>query len=267
MRRHTVQRHLEVEIASVLCRFRIVFGQLGRLCFQAAHTEDAAEILTYDRGLSEAFGDYVARAGKGSIDTFGPRLALQQGRAAYVQSGRGLRVACLQVPHEVRKRLEAKLAGNGGAGTALGSPGQVNIFQFGGIYAVVYARPEFGCKGAGFFYRLQDSGLTLLHLVENVHPVLHLSNGGVIHSSGFLLAVAADKRDSVALGEHIGTVLHLPDLQTEVGGNLIQVYFFHCLGRNLRKRSLMTPQKASPNIPPDILEVPSLRLMNITGTS
>lgn len=33
------------------------------------------------------------------------------------------------------------------------------------------------------------------------------------------------------------------------------------------QRSRMTPKKASPNIPPDIFEVPSLRLTKITGTS
>ena len=95
--------------------------------------------------------------------------------------------------------------------------------------------------------------------------MLDFRHGGVVHTAGLLLAVAADKRNGVAVGKHEGAILNLPGLQTEVGSYLLNIEFFHF--PNLRKRSLMTPQKASPKMPPDIFEVPSLRLMKITGTS
>ena len=43
--------------------------------------------------------------------------------------------------------------------------------------------------------------------------------------------------------------------------------FFYLRGRNFMKRRRITPKKASPKMPPDILLVPSSRLTNTTGTS
>ena len=45
----------------------------------------------------------------------------------------------------------------------------------------------------------------------------------VVHSAGFLLAVAADERNCRALFKHQGAVLHLPGLAVKPAGDGVDV--------------------------------------------
>ena len=267
MRRHPVQRHLEVEIIAVFGGVGIAFGGLGGLGLQAADLEDGPEVAPYGLGLAEPFCDDIAGAGEGLRGVFSARLASQGRGALDIGPGACEGIPGPEFPHQVCQRFKPKFAGGRGPGAALGLPRQVDVFQFHRIHTILYPGPQAFIQCAGLFYRLEYGGLARFHLGIDIHPMLDFGHCRIVHTASLFLAVTADEGDGVPLGKHIRTVFHLPHFCADGGGDGFQVYLFHFEALNLRKRSLSTPQKASPKMPPDIFDVPSLRLTKITGTS
>ena len=260
VRGDAVERHLEIEIAAVFGRLGAVAAGLGDPGRHAPAAEDPAQVLADDRGLAEALRDDVARAGQRRVHV--------RDLVAHELAGVRFRVARLAVPEQVGERLQAELAGGRGAGAPLGPPGEVEVLQLRGGDAVFNPFAQLVGQRARLGNRPEDGLLALLHLGEDVHPVADLRHVGVVHAAGLLLAVAADEGDGVAVREQVGAVLHLPVLQAQQAGDVPDIDLFHdCLGWSLRKRRASTPQNASPKMPPDILDVPSLRLTKMTGTS
>ena len=172
-----------------------------------------------------------------------------------------------RVPEHVRQWFEPLFAGCRGTGAAFWPPRQVYVLQFGRGDAVPDTRAQLVSQRSGFGDSLQYSLLAFLHLVEHIGPVPHFGDLCVVHAACLFLAVAADERNGVAVGEHLYAILNLPVLDSEQTGYVLDIDFFHFAGLILRNFSPSTPQKASPKMPPDILEVPSWRFTKITGTS
>ena len=254
--RNTLQRHREIEIAAVFVGFGIVFCGFGHARDDPAAAVDGAEFFAYGGGFAKALCDDVAGSGESVLD------------ASYLVAdefgGAGGRVRGAYIPHRIGKRLKAELFGDGRPGPALGTVGEVDVFEFGGGDAFLDRTAKFVGERAGCLDGSDHGLLALFHLGEHVGPVLHFSYLGVVHPAGFFLAVAADEGDGVSILKHHDAVFDLPVLQGAVLRNEVYVVFFHQNFLNLRA---MTPQNASPKIPPDIFELPALRLTKMTGTS
>ena len=260
VRGNPVERIAEIEIAAVLRRFGILPAGLRDGGPYAARAEDRALVFPYLRRLGEPFGYYVPCTLKGVSGAWN--------LVGSILCRLGERVACGERPHGVGERFESPLPGLGRPGAPLWPVGKVEVFEFGGAEAVFdpFLHGLVECSG------LRDCGkyglLALLHFSEHVAQVLEFGHGGVVQAARLFLAVTAYERYGVALGEHLHAVLHLPGLYSEQPGYMSDVQFLHFAALvNLRNLRAITPQKASPNMLPDILDVPALRLTNITGTS
>ena len=257
--RNAVQGHLELEITPVLGRLGALLSGLGHRGRNPAAPENLTQILADRGGLAEALRHDVPRTGE-------RRLRIRH--AALHELGVVLqRIARAHVPHQIRERLQAQLLRDRGAGAPLGPPGEVEVLQLRGGNAVLDLGAQLVRERTRLADDFQDGLLALLHLGEDVHPVADLRHIRVVHPAGLLLAVAADEGNGVAVREEFGAILNLPVLQVEEAGDVLDIDLFHFAGWSLRKRRPSTPQNASPKMLPDILEVPSLRLTKITGTS
>ena len=190
---------------------------------EPARAEEGAKVLADERGLAEPFGNNVTGAGKSLLGGLCAWLSAKCGRAFDVGAGALVRISGPQVPHNVGKRLKAQFLGSSGLGAALGTPGKIDVFQFCGVYALFDARLKLGGKGPCLLDGGKDGSLALFHLVVHIYPVLDFRHGGVVHPAGFLFAVAADEGDGVAVGEHVGAILYLPDLCAYRSGYLPKV--------------------------------------------
>ena len=216
MGRDARDRHREIEIAAVLCGIGIVLRGLGGLGAYPAGTVDAAKGLADRCRLAQALGDDIARAGKRILDGrdfVADELARLGGGIRHSPDGE----------EPVGQGLQTRFAGYGGPGAPLRPVREIQILQLAGIDAFLYLPAKLRSKLPETFDGLEDGRLALLHLAEDLHPVLDGCDFHIVHAARPFLAVAADEGDGIPVFEHLGAVLDLPRLQSEQGGDMADI--------------------------------------------
>ena len=109
----------------------------------------------------------------------------------------------------LRQGGQTLLPGHGGPGAALLLIGAVQVLHLrqggGGVDGLGELFGEPALLVDGFFHRLPP----LLEAPEVLEPLLQIAEGGVVHGSVVLLAVAGDEGDGVALVQKVHHILYM----------------------------------------------------------
>ena len=209
------------EIATVLGGIGGRLPGFGYLRNHPARPVDAPQVFPHGGRFAEPFGQDIPGALQGLVHilhgTFhiARRFLPGTGAAALPQQvGQGLQ----SFGHRFRS-----------AGLALGAVREVQVFQLGRHHAVfdprAQLRRQFPLLGNG----TQDGELALVHLREDIGPMLDEGHLHVREAAGAFFPVAADKGDGAAVVQELGAVFHLPGLHRSQLGYVLDIDFFHDL--------------------------------------
>ncbi|MFU0842040.1 MAG: hypothetical protein ACFWTZ_05455 [Burkholderia sp.] len=242
VRRDAAHRLSVVEIVAEL-------GPFGLLAFgDAAHRlalapEPAAQLLEQAAVLAHALAEDVARSRKrrGGV-----------GNALFrVHKGRGLRVGIFLGMREkqVRKRLEARLAGDRGSRAALRPVRQVKVLEALLGVGFLDRRLELGRELALGADRLEHRASALVELPQVGKPLFERAQLRVVEAARRLLAVARDEGHRGAAVEQIRGRLHLSGACADLPGDalkdsLLRVFHGENSVVNKRRRPACRAQSA-----------------------
>ena len=122
-------------------------------------------------------------------------------------------------PHQAGERFQAKLLGDGGAGTLLGLVGGVNVFQQGLVLAGLDLGLQFGGKLALFLDALEDGLLAVGQFLQVVATVADVAQFNFVQGSRLVLAVTGDKGDSAPLVHEFQGLGHAPSFKFQLFSN------------------------------------------------
>ena len=205
----------EGEIAAVLGGVRAVLPGLGHLGAHPSRTVDAAEGFTVMGVLADTLRQDVPRALQGFLHR--GHLSLHEG------GGIGLGIAGLVVPKKVCQRLQSFGHGHRGARFPFGPIRQVQILQLAGADAFLDGVLEFRRQFPLLLDGAQDGSFSLVHLLEDIGPMLYLRHFHVREAARAFLAVTADKGDGATLCKELRTVFHLPGLNIQQSGYVFYI--------------------------------------------
>ena len=217
--RNFTDGHGEVEIAAVFGGIRAALPCLGHLGGHAAGTVNATQVLADECGLAQAFRHNVA----GALQSLFHVLDLPFHETAGIGPG----ILRLAAPQEVCQRFQTFGDSKGGAGFPLGPERKIQIFQLAAADAVFYLLFKFCGKFILLRDGFEDGGLALFHLFKDIGPMFDLCHLYVREAAGALFAVAADKGNGAAVPEQFHAVFHLPGLNAQKLGDMLDVSFFH----------------------------------------
>ena len=209
----------EVEITAVLGGLGIGLPLFGNLGAHAAGTVDPAQRLAVVGGFADPFGQDVPGALQRLFH--GGHFPLHE------LGGIGLGVAGFVVPQQIGQRLQAFGYGHRGARLALGPIRKVKVFQLAAADAVLDGLLQFRGQFSLLLDGAQDGRLALFHLSEDIGPMLDLRHLDIRKAARAFLAVTADERDGAAFPEEFDAILHLPLLNVQQLGYIVQIQFFH----------------------------------------
>ena len=185
-----------------------------RVCGGAGETAPAvvegAELLADGGIVAEVLGDDVGGTGQGLFDgghaLVGGQIGIGQllGRAAVLgENGGG-------------QGFQALLPGHGAPGTALGLEGAVEVLHLGQSLGVFDGGGEGGGQLALGLNGPQDLLPPLLQAPQVGEPGLQGAQGGVVHGTVELLAVAGDEGDGVALVQQGDDIFNVGELLVQL---------------------------------------------------
>ncbi len=105
--------------------------------------------------------------------------------------------------------FQSQFPGFGGSCFSFGFVGQVDIFQFCGIIAVVDAIFKFISELFLLLDRFQYSGFSFFQFLKFVVSFLYVTNGYFVQTAGAFFSVAADKRDRSSFVKQLNGILYL----------------------------------------------------------
>ena len=179
----------------------------------AGLVEERAQLGAQVGVLGDLLRDDVARAGERGLGV-GDLLRLVDVGRGDLLWGEG-RLLGEQVGGE---RGEAALAGDLGAGAALGAVGQVDVLEAGERLAGLDLRAELVGKEAALLERGEDGGAAVVERAEAVEGVANRGDRDLVELAGGLLAVAGDEGDGGAALEEGGDGGDLAGAQGKGGG-------------------------------------------------
>ena len=256
MGRDFADRLGEGEITAVLGSLGVFLAFFRHLRDYPAGAENLPQGFTERGGFAHPFGNDVTGSLKGFF--FACHLAFNV--LAHLCSG------VFSADDVFCKRLQPFCLRHRRARFPLGPIRKVQVLEFCAYKAVfnllLKLFGEFPC----FFYGAKDGSLALFHLVVHLCEMLDFLDIHVVQAAGALFAVAAYERHRAAVLKQFFAVFHLPRLHMQLCGYVLDIDFFHAF-LNFRNLRPITPQKASPKIPPLILDVPFCLFTNTMGTS
>ena len=117
--------------------------------------------------------------------------------------------------------LQPASLGDAGAGLALGLVGAVKVLDLGQRLGLGEGGSQFGGHGALLGDGGSDLLLALIQAAQIFQTVTQVTQHLVVHRAGDLLAVAGDKRDSIALVDQVDRPLDIFSRKIQFGSKLL----------------------------------------------